>query len=103
MKKKNKAINKMVVDLSDRCNIKIIPSKKNVVTDTEIIEFEKKLATRYSSFYDFTALCIEKNIEKHKNITEEDFKRTIKNTINQNQLLKEMLKFYINEEEGQEN
>lgn len=101
MKKKNRTTDKMIVDLSDRGNIKIIPSKKNVVTDTEIIEFEEKLAMRYSTFYDFTEHCIKKNIEKNQNITEEDFKRSIKNTIDQNGLLKEMLKFYaIKEDEN---
>lgn len=99
MRKKNKNVDKILIDLSDRENIKIIPSNKGVIKDTEIEEFEKRFSTYYSSFYDFTELCIEKNIEKNRNLTEEHFNKSMKNAISQNELLKEMLKFSLKEEQ----
>lgn len=108
MKKvKNKKEEKILVDLSERENIKIITStkKKKSVSDNEIKKFEQELEQRYNSFRDFTDFCIAQNVKRNQNITITDatFNEHMEVTLEQNILLKSMLACYISEKKEQEN
>ena len=66
MKKRNKKEEYILIDLSDRKDIKIVHSTKKAVTDKEMKEFETKLNKRYKALSDFTALCIQRNFQTYK-------------------------------------
>lgn len=83
----------ILIDLSDRKNIKIVQSKKSTVTDKDIVEFEEKLNARYNDLHDFTQNCLKKNLEKNrKSLSEEKYEDAVESMLKQNKLLMDMLK-----------
>ncbi len=93
MKKRNKKEEYLLLDLSDRKNIKIIRSNRKTITDKEMKEFETKLDERYKVFSDFTELCIQRNLEaNHKDTCHEDYEEAMKSMLEQNKLLEDMIK-----------
>lgn len=92
MRKKRRKEEILLIDLSSRENIKIVHSKKTVITDEEFEYFEKQLDERYKKFSDFTNFCIQKNIEKNKKtFSEQSFSEAMESMLQQNQFLKFML------------
>lgn len=92
MRKKIKKEEKILIDLSDRKNIKIIHSVKKQISEKEIQDFEKKLSDRYNNYNEFTEFCIQKNMEKnHGKITQQSFNEAMKSMLEQNTFLKNMI------------
>lgn len=90
--KKYKKEKKMLVDLNDRKNIKIIKSERNTMTDSEMVLFEKQLEVRSNIVDEFCKNYIEKQVKSNPEISEEEFNKTIKELKKQHKILKSLIK-----------
>ena len=61
MKKKKRVDDRILIDLKERKQIKIIRSKKASISDDEINEFEKRLDSLHMTYDSFSELYIKKN------------------------------------------
>ena len=93
------------IDLSDRKDVKIIPAKKKKshVYDTEMKEFEERLNSRYDSISSFTNLCIQKRLENNMPVPNDVFDMYMKELLESNELLKDMIDLYLVSHKEQEN
>lgn len=89
--RKHKKEDIILIDLNDRGNIRIIRSTRKEVTVKEMEEFENKLATRYNDYCDFTNFCINKNMEKNKQVSNQLFIDAMRSMLEQNKLLEYMI------------
>lgn len=87
--KKEKAV---MIDLSDRRNIKIIESEKVIITDEEIEAFRKQIDDKAKEIEDFNNYIIEREVASKKKISDKEFNDTMKELLKQHKILKHMLK-----------
>ncbi len=89
MKKYKKQNN---IDLSDRINIQIVKSDDKFVSDSDIEAFREQLNTRSKITDDFCKYYIEKQVETQKELSEEEFSKTMKELKKQHKILRCLLK-----------
>ena len=87
--KKQKAV---IVDLSNRKNIKIVKSEKESISDEEIELFENQLKSLSEQAEEFHKYVIEQELKANSKITEEEFNATMKALMKQHKILKSLLK-----------
>lgn len=105
-KRKEKSKNDdTLIDLSDRKDIKIIPAKKKKkrTYNSEMKEFEYRSSSRYSTFNDFTNLCIQKNIANSTPIPKDIFDIYMKKLLENNELLEDMINLNLMLNKEQDN
>lgn len=91
MRKKNKKQEAVMVDLSNRKNIRIIESEKIIVSDSEIKSFEQQLEARSKKVDDFDKFYIKKQLKSVPEISDEDFETTMKKMLKQYKILKSLI------------
>lgn len=88
---KKKAV---MIDLSDRKNMQIIPAEPSLTTDEDVKDFENRLDNRYSIMQNFSDYCIQQNntVLLKESISDEAFNETLNQMMKKHKLLKSMLK-----------
>lgn len=86
--RKEKAI---MIDLTDRKNIKIIQSEKTTISDSEIEFFREQIDKRSKKTEEFCNYIIEKELKTKQKISDEEFDNTMKNLLKQHKILKSLL------------
>lgn len=89
--RKHKKEDTILIDLNERGNIRIIRSTRKEVTVKEMEEFENRLVTRYNDYCEFTNFCINKNMEKNKQVSNQIYIDAMKSMLEQNKLLEDMI------------
>lgn len=92
MKRKYKKQKAVMVDLSDRKNIKIIESEKVVYSDRDVEIFREQVDIQTKAIKDFNNYVIKKEIDSKRHISDEEFSNTMKELIKKHKILKCMLK-----------
>ena len=92
MKKRDKKEKAIMIDLSDRKNIRIIESERTIITDDEIEDFRKQVDIKTREIEDFNNYIIEKEVASKRKISDEEFNKAMKELLRQHKLLKSMLK-----------
>lgn len=92
MKKRYKKEKAIMIDLSDRKNIRIIESERTIITDDEIEDFRKQVDIKTREIEDFNNYIIEKEVASKRKISDEEFNKAMKELLRQHKLLKSMLK-----------
>lgn len=84
----------VMIDLSDRKNMQIIPAEHSLATDEDVKNFEDKLDDRYSTMRNFSDYCIQQNNTNllKESIPDEVFNETLNQMLKKHKLLKSMLK-----------
>lgn len=91
MKKKKRVDDRILIDLKERKQIKIIRSKKASISDDEINEFKKRLDSLHMTYDSFSELYIKKNTKNVSEVSDEYFHELMQNILKQNALLENML------------
>lgn len=92
MKKKYKKEKAIMIDLSNRKNIKIIEREKTTITDDEVEIFREQIRSREKEAEEFHKYCIQKELETKKRISDEEFNSEMSALLKQNKILKYLLK-----------
>lgn len=92
MKKKYKKEKAIMIDLSDRKNIRIIESEKTIITDDEIENFRRQVDIKTREIEDFNNYIIEKEVASKRKISDEEFQKAMKDLLKQHKMLKYLLK-----------
>lgn len=92
MKKKYQKKNPVMIDLSERKNLKIIEAEKSNISDDDIEEFKKQLEIRSKAADEFCEYYINKQLEANTKISEEEFNSTMKELLKQHKILKYLIK-----------
>lgn len=92
MKKRYKKEKAIMIDLSDRKNIRIIESERTIITDDEIEDFRKQVDIKAREIEDFNNYIIEKEVASRRKVSDEEFNKAMKELLGQHKLLKSMLK-----------
>ncbi len=91
MRKKYKREKITMIDLSDRKNIKIIEAKKTSIIDEEVEIFKAQIRSREKEAEDFYKYIIQKELESKKRISDEEFKKQMKDFKKQHKILKYLI------------
>ena len=92
MRKKYKKEKVIMIDLSDRKNIKIIEAEKNsIINDDEVEIFKQQIRSREKEAEDFYEYIIQKELETKKRISDEEFEQKMKDIAKQHKILKYLL------------
>lgn len=92
MKKRYKKEKAIMIDLSDRKNIRIIESERTIITDDEIEDFRRQVDIKAREIEDFNNYIIEKEVASRRKVSDEEFNKAMKELLGQHKLLKSMLK-----------
>lgn len=92
MKKRYKKEKAIMIDLSDRKNIRIIESERTIITDDEIENFRRQVDIKAREIEDFNNYIIEKEVASKRKVSDEEFNKAMKELLRQHKLLKSMLK-----------
>lgn len=92
MKKRYKKEKAIMIDLSDRKNIRIIESERTIITDDEIEDFRRQVDIKAREIEDFNNYIIEKEVASKRKVSDEEFNKAMKELLRQHKLLKSMLK-----------
>ncbi len=92
MKRKYKKEKAIMIDLSDRKNIRIIESERTIITDDEIEDFRRQVDIKAREIEDFNNYIIEKEVASRRKVSDEEFNKAMKELLGQHKLLKSMLK-----------
>lgn len=91
MRKKYKKEKVVMIDLSDRKNIKIIEAEKTSIVDDEVEMFREQIRSREKEAEDFYNYIIQKELETKKRISDEEFEQKMKDITKQQKILKYLL------------
>lgn len=91
MKKRYKKEKAIMIDLSDRKNIRIIESEKTIITDDEIENFRKQVDIKTREIEDFNNYIIEKEVASKRKVSDEEFQKAMKDLLKQHKMLKYLL------------
>lgn len=92
MKKRYKKEKAIMIDLSDRKNIRIIESERTIITDDEIEDFRRQVDIKAREIEDFNNYIIKKEVASKRKVSDEEFNKAMKELLKQHKLLKSMLK-----------
>lgn len=90
--KRDKRRMALLVDLSNRKNIKIIHSTNTTVTDKEMDTFQKSYDDKFNQMKSFTEHCIKVNMDKNSSVSDSDFITSMQKIVANNKILKSLLK-----------
>lgn len=91
MKKRYKKEKAIMIDLSDRKNIRIIESEKTIITDDEIENFRRQVDIKTREIEDFNNYIIEKEVASKRKVSDEEFQKAMKDLLKQHKMLKYLL------------
>lgn len=91
MKRKYKREKGIMVDLSDRKNIRIIESEKVTYSDEDIEIFRQQVNDKTKEIEDFNNYVIKKEIGLKRHISDEEFQKAMKDLLKQHKTLKYLL------------
>lgn len=91
MRKKHKKEKVVMIDLSDRKNIKIIEAEKTSIVDDEVEMFKKQIRSKEKEAEDFYKYIIQKELNTKKRISDEEFEQKMKDITKQQKILKYLL------------
>ena len=92
MRKKYKKEKVIMIDLSDRKNIKIIEAEKtSIINDDEVEIFKQQIRSQEKEAEDFYEYIIQKELETKKRISDEEFEKKMKDIAKQHKILKYLL------------
>lgn len=91
MRKKYKKEKVVMIDLSDRKNIKIIEAEKTSIADDDVENFREQIRSREKEAEDFYKYIIQKELETKKRISDEEFNKKMKDIKKQQKLLKYLI------------
>ena len=91
MRKKYKKEKVVMIDLSDRKNIKIIEAEKTSIIDDEVEMFREQIRSREKEAENFYKYIIQKELDAKKRISDEEFEKKMKDIIKQQKILKYLL------------
>lgn len=91
MRKKYRKEKVVMIDLSDRKNIKIIEAEKTSIIDDEVEIFREQIRSKEKEAEDFYKYIIQKELETKKRISDEEFKNKMKDITKQQKMLKYLL------------
>lgn len=91
MKRKYKREKGIMVDLSDRKNIRIIESEKVTYSDEDIEIFRQQVNDKTKEIEDFNNYVIKKEIGSKRHISDEEFQKAMKDLLKQHKTLKYLL------------
>lgn len=92
MGKKYKKEKVVMIDLSDKKNIKIIKAEKaSIVNDDEVEIFKQQIRSREKEAEDFYKYIIQKELETKKRISDEEFAKQMKDIKKQHKILKYLI------------
>lgn len=91
MKRKYKKEKTIMIDLSDRKNIRIIESEKNVYSDDDVEFFRQQVEDKTRAIEDFNNYIIKKEAESKRHISDEEFKKAMNELLKQHKVLKYLL------------
>lgn len=91
MKRKYKREKAIMVDLSDRKNIRIIESEKVAYSDDDIEIFRQQVNDKTKEIENFNNYVIKKEIESKRHISDEEFQKAMKDLLKQHKMLKYLL------------
>ena len=89
MKKRYKKEKAIMIDLSDRKNIRIIESEKTIITDDE--NFRRQVDIKTREIEDFNNYIIEKEVASKRKVSDEEFQKAMKDLLKQHKMLKYLL------------
>lgn len=92
MKKKYKKEKAVMIDLSDRKNIKIIEAEKTIIVDDEVERLREQIRSREKEAEEFRKYFIQKELETKRRISDEEFNDQMSDLLKQNKILKYLLK-----------
>ena len=90
MRKKYRKEKVVMIDLSDRKNIKIIETEKTSIIDDEEI-LREQIRSKEKEAEDFYKYIIQKELETKKRISDEEFEKKMKDITKQQKILKYLL------------
>lgn len=91
MKKRYKKEKAIMIDLSDRKNIRIIESEKIIITDDEIENFRRQVDIKTREIEDFNNYIIEREVASKRKVSDEEFQKAMKDLLKQHKMLKYLL------------
>ena len=91
MKKRYKKEKAIMIDLSDRKNIRIIESERTIITDDEIEDFRRQVDIKAREIEDFNNYIIEKEVASRRKVSDEEFNKAMKDLLKQHKMLKYLL------------
>lgn len=91
MRKKYRKEKVVMIDLSDRKNIKIIEAEKTSIIDDEVEIFKEQIRSREKEAEDFYKYIIQKDLESKKRISDEEFAKQMKDIKKQQKILKYLI------------
>ncbi len=91
MNRKYKKEKVVMVDLTDRKNIKIIEAEKTTMSDHDAETLRAQLNSRVKAAEEFQKYFIQKELGRKRNISDEEFKKKMKETIKQQKILKYLI------------
>lgn len=91
MRKKYRKEKVIMIDLSDRKNIKIIEAAKTSIVDDEVEMFREQIRSREKEAEDFYKYIIQKELDTKKRISDEEFEQKMKDITKQQKILKYLL------------
>lgn len=91
MKRKYKKEKTIMIDLSDRKNIRIIESEKNVYSDDDVEFFRQQVEAKTRAIEDFNNYIIKKEVASKRHISDEELKKAMNELLKQHKVLKYLL------------
>jgi hypothetical protein len=91
MKRKYKKEKAIMVDLSNRKNIRIIESEKISYSDEDVEFFRQQVEDKTKAIEDFNDYIIKKGIESKRHISDDEFQKAMKDLLKQHKMLKYLL------------
>lgn len=91
MRKKYNKEKITMIDLSDRKNIKIIEAKKTSIIDEDVEKLKEQIRSREKEAEDFYRYIIQKELESKKRISDEEFKKQMKDIKKQHKIFKYLI------------